>query len=148
MLCHTARMETAQTFWDRLTEASYDVGLPCGLSDIGRELDLWPSAIKKWRDGLGLPGQKNLIQLAEHRGVNVEWLQTGRGQKLAESAMDAGTRELLQAWAKLDPDARDRLLAAARYESLLLTKSYLDGLQQAPKPSNPPTPPKSGIRRK
>lgn len=105
-----------QSFWDRLEESSQDVGLPYGLSDIGRELDLWPSAIQKWRDGLNFPGKKNLIALAKNRGVNTEWLLTGRGPKLAEGAMDAATRELLQLWNKLPEKAQERLLQAARYE--------------------------------
>lgn len=105
-----------QTFWDRLEEASRDVGLPCGLSDIGRELDIWPSAVQKWRDDVNFPAKKNLITLAQNRGVNVEWLETGRGPKLAEGAMDAATRELLSIWTKLSQDAQDRLLNAARYE--------------------------------
>lgn len=106
----------SQTFWDRLEESSQDLGLPCGLSDIGRELDIWPSAVQKWRDGEGLPGQKNLIQLAMNRGINTEWLKTGRGPKLSEDAMDAATRELLSIWTKLDKDAQERLLQAAKYE--------------------------------
>lgn len=145
MLCHTAHMETARTFWNRLEEASYDVGLPCGLSDIGRELDLWPSAIQKWRDGVNLPGQRNLIELAKNRGVNTEWLLTGRGQKLAESSMDLGTRELLKLWQSLDDAARERLLNAARYE----------GIQAPPKTalkpsesSKTPTPSRPPFRRK
>jgi hypothetical protein len=105
-----------ETFWDRLEESSQDVGLPCGLSDIGRELDIWPSAVQKWRDGDGLPGQKNLITLAMNRGVNTEWLKTGRGPKLSEDAMDAATRELLSIWTKLDKSAQERLLRAAKYE--------------------------------
>lgn len=104
------------TFWDRLEESSQDIGLPCGLSDIGRELDVWPSAVQKWRDGATLPAQKNLIALAQNRGVNVEWLLTGRGPKLSENAMDAATRELLAIWTKLDKDAQERLLQAAQYE--------------------------------
>lgn len=127
-------------FWDRLEEASRDVGLPCGLSDIGRELDLWPSAVQKWRDGLNYPGQKNLNQLAINRGVNTEWLKTGRGPKLAEGAMDSSTRELLKLWTSLPPEARERLLGAARYEH-----TVKENQQQAqiPLPSNPgPTFPK------
>lgn len=104
------------SFWDRLQEASRDIGLPCGLSDIGRELDVWPSAVQKWQDGVGLPAQKNLITLAVNRGVNTEWLKTGRGSKYAESAMDAATRELLTIWTKLPREAQERLLGAARYE--------------------------------
>jgi transcriptional regulator with XRE-family HTH domain len=113
---HTLAMAKApsQAFWDRLEESSQDVGLPCGLSDIGRELDIWPSAVQKWRDGEGLPGQKNLIRLATNRGVNTEWLKTGRGPKLSEDAMDAATRELLSIWTKLDKDAQERLLQAAK----------------------------------
>jgi hypothetical protein len=64
----------SQTFWDRLEEASNDVGLPSGLSDIARELDIWPSAVQKWRDGINFPAKKNLIVLAKNRGVNLEWL--------------------------------------------------------------------------
>jgi hypothetical protein len=115
-------------FWDRLEEASGDVGLPCGLSDIGRELDLWPSAVQKWKDGTALPAQKNLIALAQNRGVNTEWLLTGRGPKLSESHMDAATRELLAIWTKLDTDAQARLLNAAKYEKTI-----------APPQSIPPT---------
>lgn len=144
MLCHTARMDRAQTFWDRLEEASYDVGLPCGLSDIGRELDLWPSAVQKWRDGVNLPGQRNLIELAKNRGVNTEWLLTGRGPKLAEGAMDQGTRELLKLWQSLPDDARERLLNAARYEGL----NTLTEAKQPLKPSNPPTSVRPPFRRK
>jgi hypothetical protein len=107
---------TSPTFWDRLEEASRDVGLPCGLSDIGRELDLWPSAVQKWRDGVNYPGKRNLITLAQNRGVNTEWLLTGRGQKQAEGAMDNETRLLLQIWTKLPAESRDRLLKAAEYE--------------------------------
>lgn len=112
-----------QTFWDRLEEASEDVGLPYGLSDIARELDLWPSAVQKWRDGVNYPGQKNLITLAMHRGVNTEWLKTGRGPKFAEGSMDAETRELLQIWTKLPVEAQERLLRAARYEKTVNTSS-------------------------
>lgn len=108
--------DTPTTFWDRLEEASSDLGLPCGLSDIGRELDLWPSAVQKWRDAVSLPAKKNILVLAENRGVNVEWLWTGRGPKLAESGMDAATREMLAIWTKLSADAQDRLLKAAHYE--------------------------------
>lgn len=112
-----------QTFWDRLEEASQDVGLPCGLSDIGRELDVWPSAVQKWRDGTAIPAQKNQIALARNRGVNVEWLLTGRGAKLSENAMDAATRELLSIFTKLDKAAQERLLAAAKYEKSVNTRS-------------------------
>lgn len=116
---HTQRVpdDTHTTsFWERLQEASRDIGLPCGLSDIGRELDVWPSAVQKWQDGVGLPAQKNLITLAINRGINTEWLKTGRGSKYAESAMDSATRELLSIWTKLGREAQDRLLGAARYE--------------------------------
>lgn len=115
------RKNTSSTFWDRLEEASNDVGLPCGLSDIGRELDLWPSAIQKWRDGVNYPGKRNLISLAQNRGVTTEWLLTGRGQKLAEGAMDAETRQLLQIWTRLPQESRDRLLKAAQYEKTVNT---------------------------
>ena len=104
------------TFWDRLEESSRDVGLPFGLSDIGRELDVWPSAVQKWRDGVSFPSRRNMIALAKHRGVNLEWLWHGGGPKLAESEMDSATRELLLIWSKLPEDAQRRLLDAARYE--------------------------------
>lgn len=121
---------TAKSFWDRLEEASQDIGLPCGLSDIGRELDIWPSAVQKWRDGVNYPAKKNIITLAKNRGVKVEWLETGRGDKLSEDVMDAATRELLAIWLKLPPDAQQRLLSAAKYE------------RQATTPPPPPTPTK------
>lgn len=105
--------DTPTTFWDRLEESSSDVGLPCGLSDIGRELDLWPSAVQKWRDDVALPAKKNILTLAKNRGVNVEWLWTGRGPKLAESGMDAATRELLSIWNTLLPDAQERQIGRA-----------------------------------
>lgn len=136
----TARvLENAhETFWERLEEASRDVGLPCGLSDIGRELDIWPSAVQKWRDGLNYPGQSNLITLALSRGVNTEWLKTGRGPKQAESAMDANTREFLRIWTSLSIEAQQRLLGAARYE-----KAVTDSTTQAqhPLPAIDPKPP-------
>lgn len=127
-----------ETFWDRLEQVSADVGLPSGLSDIARELDIWPSAVQKWRDGVNFPGKKNLITLALNRGCNTEWLLTGRGNKVAESAMDATTRELLQIWHKLVPSARDRLLNAARYE-----RNATTGVIDPPEPpsSNEPKPP-------
>lgn len=127
-----------QTFWDRLEEASGDVGLPFGLSDIGREVDVWPSAVQKWRDGTALPAKKNLIALAQTRGVNVEWLLTGRGPKLSEDAMDAATREMLSIWTKLDKPAQERLLAAAKYEKAV-TKP--EGEPRSPSPSGRPVNP-------
>lgn len=93
--------------------------MPYGFSDIARELDIWPSAVQKWRDGVNYPAKKNLITLAQTRGVNVEWLETGRGAKLSEKAMDAATRELLAIWLKLPKDAQERLLHAAQYEKNL-----------------------------
>lgn len=134
----TARVleDAHRTFWDRLEEASRDVGLPCGLSDIGRELDIWPSAVQKWRDGVNHPGQSNLIALARSRGVNTEWLLTGRGPKLAESAMDANTREFLTLWNNLPPEAQQRLLGAARYEKAVSTTAA-----DQQRPLLPPTPP-------
>lgn len=130
-LAHTLRVDETppESFWTRLEEASRDVGLPYGLSDIGRELDIWPSAVQKWRDGTSLPYEKNLILLATNRGVNTEWLKTGRGDKLAKGAMDSGTRELLTIWAKLPAEAQLRLLGAARYERNVIT---------APEPPAPP----------
>lgn len=117
-MLQTARVleDAHRSFWERLEEASRDVGLPCGLSDIGRELDIWPSAVQKWRDGVNHPGQTNLITLAINRGVNTEWLKTGRGPKQAESAMDANTREFLKIWTSLPVEAQQRLLGAAKYE--------------------------------
>ncbi len=136
-------VKPAETFWDRLEESSQDVGLPFGLSDIGRELDIWPSAVQKWRDGDTLPGQKNMIALATTRGVNTEWLKTGRGPKLSENAMDAATRELLAIWTKLDDDAQKRLLSAANYEKQI-SKPTNDG-QPPPSPPvrRPPGSPRS-----
>lgn len=136
-MLHTSAMAKApqELFWDRLEESSRDIGLPYGLSDIGRELDVWPSAVQKWRDGEGLPGQKNLIALAVNRGVNTEWLKTGRGPKLSEDAMDAATREFLSIWTKLDKDARDRLLKAANYE-----KKVSGPTDTTPSPATPGRP--------
>jgi hypothetical protein len=113
---HVVNFPSPDSFWARLVESSRDVGLPYGLSDIARELDIYPSAVQKWRDGDSLPYEKNLITLAKARGVNTEWLKTGRGDKLATGTMDAGTRELLSIWMKLPEDARTRLLNSARYE--------------------------------
>lgn len=115
-----------KTFWERLEEASQDVGLPCGLSDIGRELDVWPSAVQKWRDGVSFPSRRNMITLSKNRGVNLEWLWHGGGKKIAESEMDAATRELLGIWNNLPGDAQRRLLDAARYEKNVAPPSPAD----------------------
>lgn len=112
--------------------------MECTLSEIGRELDVWPSAVQKWQDGVGLPAQKNLITLAVNRGVNTEWLKTGRGSKYAESAMDSATRELLGIWTKLSREAQERLLGAARYEKTISPSSPTEAPPVAPatKPGN------------
>lgn len=142
-MLQTARVldHAPTTFWERLEEASRDVGLPCGLSDIGRELDIWPSAVQKWRDGVNYPGQSNLITLARNRGVNTEWLLTGRGPKQAESAMDSNTREFLVIWTSLPPEAQQRLLGAARYEKAVSSandqQQPLLHSQSPPKPAKP-----------
>lgn len=128
----------SETFWDRLEEASQDIGLPCGLSDIGRELDIWPSAVQKWKDGVGLPGQRNLNTLAINRGVNTEWLRTGRGPKLSEDAMDAATREFLKIWTNLDEKAQERLLSAARYEKSIAQPDTDPPSSSAPRRPQPP----------
>lgn len=126
-----------ESFWDRLEESSQDVGLPFGLSDIGRELDIWPSAVQKWRDGETLPGQKNMIALATTRGVNTEWLKTGRGPKLSENAMDAATREMLNIWTKLDASAQERLLNAAKYEKNAAKPADTAPAASLPSPRSP-----------
>lgn len=134
------RTDENKTFWERLCEASEDVGLPYGFSDIGRELDIWPSAVQKWRDQINFPVKRNLITLAKNRGVNVEWLETGRGNKLAEGAMDAATRELLTIWNKLPGNAQARLLNAARYERTAIISHTVrkDGETVQPFPEEPP----------
>jgi hypothetical protein len=75
-----------------------------------------------------------MITLAKHRGVNLEWLWHGGGKKLAESEMDASTRELLLIWGKLPADAQRRLLDAARYERNV----------SPPQPEDPPVAPAVG----
>lgn len=131
------------TFWERLEESSQDVGLPCGLSDIARELDIWPSAVQKWQDGIGLPAQKNTIQLAKNRGVKFDWLLYGVGPKLAESAMDAATRELLALWNSLPQDAQERLLHAARYERAITPPEKPPEPPSRPRPTPPFSPTKN-----
>lgn len=133
---HVAKHHESEAFWDRLEESSNDVGLPCGLSDIGRELDIWPSAVQKWRDRINFPGKKNLIALAKARGVNTEWLLSGQGPKLAEGSMNEATRELMQIWNKLPKEAQDRLLKAARYEKITNSEPPASGVNPAPEPTS------------
>lgn len=50
---------------------------------LARKLKVSQQAVGKWLKGENLPDLNNLIDLADWAGVNLEWLQTGRGPKMA-----------------------------------------------------------------
>jgi len=120
-VCHVLHNHLVDTpkqireFWGRLLEASNDAKLPVTFAAIARELDIWPSAVQKWREGLNYPEQKHSLILARNRGVSHAWLMENKGPKRSKPLDDA-TKRLLEVLHDLDDTARQRLLNAAEYE--------------------------------
>lgn len=126
------------TFWDRLQIAAKHAGLPANPAYVAKTLGLNPSAATKYKHG-SYPHRHNLNKLAQHYRVSSEWLGSGQGSmKLAHTAaaaegnMDAQTKELLELWATLSPQAQERTLANIRYESRV-TSAENTGIRRAVK---------------
>jgi DNA-binding XRE family transcriptional regulator len=70
-----------RTVWIRIKEALEEERLPATQVYVAKKLGVTQPAITLWNKPGGFPTLENSISLAEHLGVNVEWLLTERGPK-------------------------------------------------------------------
>ena len=100
-------------FWLRLTEARTLRGLSMDQQVIARELNVYQSAVTKWKTGKGLPTLDRCIELAVTARVCVEWLLTGRAPKYPAGAGDAEFDSLMAAWDQLSTSAKREVVSFA-----------------------------------
>lgn len=106
----------AMTFWERLVRGCEALGKePPSQADVARLLRIRKSAVTKYTHG-GFPKKRNLGDLARHYGLRADWLLDGQGEMVAEESLDPLTLELMRLFRGLDDEAKERVLAAIKYE--------------------------------
>lgn len=103
---------TTKTFWTRVEEALRERGLPTTQVYVARFLHIKPPSVNEWTRIGGYPTIENTISLAEHLGVNVEWLLTERGPK-RPLPQDATAQRLWDLWPRLSEGERHELVGMA-----------------------------------
>ena len=73
------------------------------------------TAVQKWKSGASLPPTKIVRSIAVHEHVSLEWLQTGRGQRVPTNVDDLLLPELLDVWRRLTIPARQAIVSQAKY---------------------------------
>jgi len=88
-------------------------------AELARRMFISQPSVADWESGRKAPHTKNLARLATLLGVSVEWLATGRGEKLPASSGSQETsadwmlpeeRRLLDYFGNLKPHQRSTLL--------------------------------------
>jgi transcriptional regulator with XRE-family HTH domain len=101
-----------RTVWIRIKEALEEARLPATQVYVAKKLGVTQPAITLWNKPGGFPTLENSISLAEHLGVNVEWLLTERGPK-RPLPQDATAQKLWDMWPRLTDGDRRELLGVA-----------------------------------
>lgn len=104
-------------FWQRLTEAWSEQGLPISQNGVATKLKMSQGSVGRWFHDEGLPELETCIDIAERGRVCVDWLLTGRAPKYPISK-DPVLRELLETCEALHQDGRLRVLRASKGELL------------------------------
>jgi transcriptional regulator with XRE-family HTH domain len=110
-----AKSGDTSEFWKRLTKARQRKNLSMDQGDIAKELELYQSAVTKWKTGKGLPILANAIKLALASDVCVEWLLTGRPPEHCGLGVDAELAKLVAIWDTLLPETAKEIVAYAVY---------------------------------
>jgi transcriptional regulator with XRE-family HTH domain len=107
----------AMTFWERLQAACHATGqLPPTKAELAEFLGIGRSAVTKYEQG-GFPKRAHANKIGRRWKLRADWLLSGQGEMVAEELMDEADLEALRVWRSLPQDARDRIMAAMRYES-------------------------------
>lgn len=54
-------------------------------SALARHVGVSRAAVKSWADGKSIPNHENQLKIADFFGVNIDWLEYGKGPKLKSS---------------------------------------------------------------
>lgn len=111
-----ARSAPTSDFWKRLSESRQAAGLSNDQEAIAKELDVWQSAVTKWKTGKGLPTLSKAIEIANKAGVCVDWLLTGRGQRNVGNTDDPRLAKLLSFWNQLPVEIAEEVLSFATFK--------------------------------
>jgi hypothetical protein len=103
---------TTRTFWSRVEEALRERGLPTTQVYVARFLKIKPPSVNEWTRLGGYPTIDNTISLAEHLGVNSEWLLTERGPK-RPLPPDVTAQRLWDMWSRLSEGDKHELVGMA-----------------------------------
>jgi hypothetical protein len=109
-------------FWRRLVEAWDEQGLPTSQLGIAKKLGfIGNGTTGRWYRAETLPQADELITLAKHGKVTVDWLLTGNEPKRPISP-DSDLGRLLRIWSDLKPENRPHVLEAAEGKQALQDK--------------------------
>jgi transcriptional regulator with XRE-family HTH domain len=107
-------------FWERLVEArrTHKPALPTTQESIAQELDVWQTAVSKWKtggdDGKAKPEPEKVELLAARAQVSFEWLYWGKGEMRPAPPIDPVAREVIERMSTLlSHDAKVQVLKAA-----------------------------------
>jgi hypothetical protein len=111
------------TFWERLQTGCLATGqLPPTKAELAAFLNVGRSAITKYEQG-GFPKQAHANKIGRRWKLRTQWLQSGQGEMVAEELMDEADLEALKTWRSLSQDAKERIMAAMRYEQAASTSA-------------------------
>lgn len=102
-------------FWERLTEALREQGLPTSQIGVGRLVGVTHGTTWLWYHGETLPELDTCRRLALKGRVTVDWLITGREPKYPISS-DPVLAKIMEISITLGPSGREAVLKTARRE--------------------------------
>ena len=99
-------------FSDRLNEACDSAGVPVWGRQrfLAKKLNLAQPSVSKWFLNKSLPTIDNIAELADLLNVRIEWLVTGRGQKIKNSESTKEFSECVEILATLSPEQQQLVL--------------------------------------
>lgn len=107
-------------FWERLTEAFKERGLPITQRGVARLVGKKQASAWEWYHGISLPELTTCREIAVKGGVCVDWLITGRLPKYPISK-DPLLSKILEGYLSLNEEGRKRILQAVRKEQIQKT---------------------------
>lgn len=99
--------------WLRVIEAMTEADLSTKQVDIAKLCEVKPPSVHEWK--IRGPGRSNLKKIAIATGVTVDWLETGRPPKYADSVAESEIDYLVGILRDLQDDELDKVVTFARY---------------------------------
>jgi len=111
-LSYTYVMRDTAAFGERFTQALAKAGYAdFSTRKLGERLGVSPTAAVTWKKGEKIPGVERMVLIADHLGVDVGWLLTGRGAM----AQDPSIKIFTTIVERMTPEQRKEVFDYAAY---------------------------------